>query len=53
MLNLFTENSIERQGFVLSLDEITRKGARKMLSEALSSEVADYVAWHASLVLPA
>jgi hypothetical protein len=25
MLNLFTENSIDRQGFVLSLDEITAK----------------------------
>jgi transposase-like protein len=46
MLNLFTENSEERQGFVLTLDEIAREGARRMLIQALNAEVADYIAGH-------
>lgn len=43
MLNLITASQEERQGFTLTLDEIAREGARKMLIEALSVEVADYV----------
>lgn len=47
MLNLITVNQEERQGFIATLDEIAREGARKMLVEALGAEVADYIARHA------
>ena len=43
MLKLITESQEERQGFISALDEIAREGARKMLTEALQIEVADYV----------
>jgi len=49
MLNLITENCDERQGFVLTLDEIARQGALKMLTMALDLEVARYVAQHSEL----
>ena len=38
MLNLITVNQEERQELVLTLDEIAREGARKMLIEALRVE---------------
>ena len=46
MLNLITENHDERQGFVSTLDEIAREGARRMLVSALGYEVADYITRH-------
>jgi transposase-like protein len=49
MLNLITETHEERQGFVLTLDEIAREGAKKMLEQALKTEVADYIARHLEL----
>ena len=46
MLNLITETCEERQGFALSLDEIAREGAKKMLIQALHAEVAEYIVRH-------
>ncbi len=43
MLNLVTENYAERQGFALTLDEIAREGARRMLIAALTEESTAYV----------
>ena len=37
---------IQHEDFVSDLDEIAREGARRMLAQALESEVADYVARH-------
>ena len=49
MFNLITENSEERQGFILTLDEIAREGARRMLEQALQAEVSDYIDRYADL----
>jgi putative transposase len=49
MLNLITESQEEGQGLILTLDEIAREGARKMLIQALHEEVAEYIARHSEL----
>jgi hypothetical protein len=49
MLKLITESQEEGQGFVLTLDEIAREGARKMLVQALQEEVAGYITRHSGL----
>ena len=50
MLNLINPSSVIRPEDVrLSLDEIVREGARRMLTEALQAEVADYVDRHKDL----
>ena len=46
MLNLVTASNQERQELVLTLDDIAREGARRMLVEALKLEVAEYVLRH-------
>ncbi len=46
MLNLVTANSEENQQFIVSLDELARQGALRMLQEALQVEVAGYVERH-------
>lgn len=46
MLNLITSDLAESQEFTLSLDEIARQGAQRMLLEALQLEVAEYVSRH-------
>jgi putative transposase len=43
MFNLITESNQERQELVLTLDDIAREGARRMLVEALNLEVDEYV----------
>lgn len=50
MLNLVTANpSIRLEDVHLSLDEIAREGARRMLVEALQAEVTDYIDKHKDL----
>jgi transposase-like protein len=49
MLNLVTTNPSEHQEFARSLDDIAREGAKRMLQEALQTEVTEYLARHASL----
>ena len=44
MLKLVTPKGVDRKDFELSLDEIAREGARRMLSEALKLEVEEYIA---------
>lgn len=46
MLNLVTSDSEENQEFIVSLDELARQGALRMLQEALQVEVAGYVERH-------
>ncbi|OFZ53043.1 MAG: hypothetical protein A2428_11425 [Bdellovibrionales bacterium RIFOXYC1_FULL_54_43] len=46
MLNPITESNDERQGFVLTLDEIAREGARKMLVEAIRAEADECIQRH-------
>jgi len=46
MLNLVTSNTEEIQALTVSLDEIARQGALKMLQGALQQEVAEYVERH-------
>jgi transposase-like protein len=48
MLNLVTESNQERQELVITLDDIAREGARRMLVEALRLEVDEYVKRHAA-----
>lgn len=43
MLNLVTPNPITREEFQLTLDQIAKEGARRMLVEALQTEVSDYL----------
>jgi len=43
MLNLITVNPEERQELVLTLDEIAREGARRMLIASLQVEATEYV----------
>ena len=44
MLNLVTVNpSVRPEDVRMSLDEIAREGARRMLIEALQAEVSDYI----------
>jgi transposase-like protein len=49
MLNLVTEKVPETQEFVLTLDEIAREGARRMLMAALTAESTQYVSQFAEL----
>ena len=50
MLNLINSNHVIRPEEVrLSLDEIAREGARRMLVEALQVEVTDYIEKHKNL----
>jgi len=42
MLKLVTPKVVDRKDFELSLDEIAREGARRMLIQALNLEVEDY-----------
>lgn len=44
MLKLVTPKGVDRKDFELSLDEIAREGARRMLTEALKLEVEEYIA---------
>jgi transposase-like protein len=37
------QDETKREEFLLDLDEIVRRGARRMLAEALEAEVADYI----------
>jgi len=46
MLSIVTSDSPQGQEFTLSLDEIARRGAQRMLAEALQSEVAEYLDAH-------
>lgn len=43
MLEFVTPNESDNQNFTLSLDEIARQGAKKLLAEALQREVADSI----------
>lgn len=43
MLKLVTPKVVDRKDFELSLDEIAREGARRMLVQALNLEVEDYI----------
>lgn len=43
MLSIVTSVSSENQSLTLSLDEIAREGAKRMLAEALQHEVAEYI----------
>ena len=43
MLKLVTPKVVDRKDFELSLDEIAREGARRMLIQALNLEVEDYI----------
>jgi transposase-like protein len=47
MLNLVTVSNQERQELTVTLDDIAREGARRMLIEALGLEVGEYIARHA------
>ena len=50
MLNLVTAiSSVRPEDVRLSLDEIAREGARRMLIEALQAEVSDYIDQHKDL----
>ena len=49
MLSIVTPNSNEVQEITVSLDEIARLGAQRMLAEALQLEVADYLSEHKEL----
>jgi hypothetical protein len=49
MLELLTSNRLESQEFELSLDEIAREGARRLLAEALRQEVKEYIHRHREL----
>ena len=50
MLNLVTVNpSVRPEEVRLSLDEIAREGARRMLIEALNAEVGEYITKHQDL----
>jgi transposase-like protein len=44
MLKLVTPKDVGRKDFELSLDEIAREGARRMLEKALNLEVEEYIA---------
>jgi putative transposase len=44
MLKLVSPKGVDRKDFELSLDEIAREGARRMLVQALNLEVEDYIA---------
>lgn len=44
MLKLVTPKGVDRKDFELSLDEIAREGARRMLTEALKLEIEEYIA---------
>lgn len=46
MMKLVTPKAEERKDFELSLDEIAREGARRMLVHALNLEVEDYINQH-------
>ena len=46
MLKVVTPEGVDRKDFELSLDEIAREGARRLLEAALKLEVEDYVARH-------
>jgi putative transposase len=46
MLKLVTPKGVDRKGFELSLDEIAREGAKRMLIQALNLEVEDYINQH-------
>jgi len=46
MLKLVTPKGVERKDFELSLDEIAREGARRMLVQALNLEVEEYINQH-------
>lgn len=43
MLKLVTPKGVDRKDFELSLDEIAREGARRLLAQALNLEVEDYI----------
>jgi putative transposase len=49
MFELLTSNKSESQEFELSLDEIARQGAKRLLAEALQQEVTEYVHRHREL----
>jgi hypothetical protein len=46
MLKLVTPKGVDRKDFELSLDEIAREGAKRMLIQALNLEVEDYINQH-------
>lgn len=46
MLKVVTPKGEERKDFELSLDEIAREGARRLLMQALNLEVEDYINRH-------
>jgi putative transposase len=50
MVKLLTSKSEVRKEFELSLDEIAREGARRLLVHCLSLEVEDYINQHTSQV---
>lgn len=47
MLNIIEERDAVEGSVQMSLDELVREGARRMLVQALEAEVADYLAKHA------
>lgn len=49
MLKMPTGNSSETQDFALTLDEIAREGARRLLVQALDLEVSAYIDRHRTL----
>lgn len=50
MMQLVTPRAEDRKDFELSLDEIAREGARRLLIQALNLEVEDYINQHTEAV---
>jgi transposase-like protein len=50
MMKLLTPKIAERKEFELSLDEIAREGARRMLVHCLNLEVEDYINQHTDVI---
>ena len=50
MLKVVTPKGVDRKDFELSLDEMAREGARRMLVHCLNLEVEDYINQHTNAV---
>ena len=50
MLKVVTPKGVDRKDFELSLDEMAREGARRMLVQCLKLEVEEYITRHANVV---
>jgi putative transposase len=50
MLKVVTPKGVDRKDFELSLDEMAREGARRMLVHCLNLEVDEYISRHANAV---